>query len=166
MSRPRNCERAGLYNEDILPGRCPCVGGKRDASIAYGRHAPEGTRPEIRVAVQALPSTISRLNGDKDSFVAFLSSFFLIPTDCHYPRSCKLLTIDRSLLCSTNQFHAEQRLVYCWVSAYPSSGIRAQVDRPQEASVNSSGTAVGPWSTFRTSRAKLGRRNWNSAEAP
>ena len=64
-----------------------------------------------------------------------------------------------------NQFHAEQRLVGSLVSAYPPSGIRAQVNRPQETSVNSSGIAVGLWLTFRRSRAKLGRRNWNSAEA-
>lgn len=65
-----------------------------------------------------------------------------------------------------NQFHAEQRLVGSLVSAYPPSGIRAQVNRPQETSVNSSGIAVGLWLTFRRSRAKLGRQNWNSAEAP
>ena len=62
--------------------RCPCVGGKRDASLAYGRRMPEGLRPEIRVAIQALPSIIPRRNGDKDSMLLLLilpsSSFRLI----------------------------------------------------------------------------------------
>ena len=50
-----------------------------------------------------------------------------------------------SRACTCNQFHAEQRLVGSLVSAYPPSGIRAQVNRPQETSVNSSGIAVGLW---------------------
>lgn len=62
--------------------RCPCVGGKRDAPRTYGRRRPEGLRPEIRVAIRALPSIIPRLNGDKDSMLLLLilpsSSFRLI----------------------------------------------------------------------------------------
>ena len=56
-----------------------------------------------------------------------------------------------------NQFLAEQRLVGIWlVSAYPRSGIRAQVNKPRRrvASGISAGRGWWPWLTFRRSRDK------------